>query len=75
MAARPSWSGYLRFNLISVPVQGYSAAVSGGGKIGFVRWVNRGHLASLRRRFHAVDWAAAEREAERQGLVVTAETA
>ncbi len=35
MAMRPSWSGYLKFNLISVPVQGYNAAASGGGKIGF----------------------------------------
>ncbi len=35
MAARPSWSGYLKFNLISVPVEGYNAAASGGGKIGF----------------------------------------
>jgi DNA end-binding protein Ku len=34
MAARPSWSGYLKFNLISVPVKGYNAATS-GGKIGF----------------------------------------
>src|SRR6478672_7296535 len=33
--ARPSWSGFLRFNLISVPVKGYTAAAAGGGKIGF----------------------------------------
>jgi DNA end-binding protein Ku len=33
--ARPSWSGFLRFNLISVPVKGYNAAAAGGGKIGF----------------------------------------
>lgn len=33
--ARPSWSGFLRFNLISFPLHGYSAAKSGGGKIGF----------------------------------------
>lgn len=33
--ARPSWSGFLRFNLISVPVNGYSSTKSGGGKIGF----------------------------------------
>ena len=33
--ARPSWSGFLRFNLISVPVKGYNATASGGGKIGF----------------------------------------
>jgi RNA-directed DNA polymerase len=45
-----------------------------GGKISFVGWVNRGHLAGLRRRFNAVDWAAAELEAERRGLVVTANT-
>lgn len=35
MAARPSWDGFLKFNLISVPVKAYSATVSGGGKIGF----------------------------------------
>src|SRR5438105_13839585 len=35
MASRPSWSGFLKFNLISVPVKGYNAATSGGGKIGF----------------------------------------
>lgn len=35
MAARPSWDGFLNFNLISVPVKAYSAAASGGGKIGF----------------------------------------
>src|SRR5882757_5037595 len=36
MSARPSWSGFLKFNLISVPVKGYNAAASGGGgKIGF----------------------------------------
>lgn len=34
MAARPSWSGFLKFNLISIPVKGYNAAAS-GGKIGF----------------------------------------
>lgn len=33
--ARPSWSGFLRFNLISIPVKGYNAAAAGGGKIGF----------------------------------------
>src|SRR5438876_4735593 len=32
---RPSWSGFLKFNLISVPVKGYNAAAAGGGKIGF----------------------------------------
>jgi DNA end-binding protein Ku len=35
MAARPGWSGFLRFNLISVPVNGYNAAATGGGRIGF----------------------------------------
>src|SRR6185295_11786849 len=35
MASRPSWAGFLKFNLISVPVKGYNAAASGGGKIGF----------------------------------------
>lgn len=35
MSARPSWSGFLKFNLISVPVKGFNAAASGGGKIGF----------------------------------------
>lgn len=33
--ARPSWSGFLRFNLISVPVKAFNAAATGGGKIGF----------------------------------------
>ncbi|HSQ55766.1 MAG TPA: Ku protein [Gemmata sp.] len=33
--ARPSWSGFLRFNLISIPVKGYTATAPGGGKIGF----------------------------------------
>ncbi len=35
MSTRPSWDGFLKFNLISVPVKAYSATVSGGGKIGF----------------------------------------
>lgn len=35
MAARPSWEGFLKFNLISVPVKGYNAATGGSGKIGF----------------------------------------
>jgi DNA end-binding protein Ku len=35
MAARPVWTGFLKFNLISVPVQGYNATAPGGGKIGF----------------------------------------
>lgn len=34
MSSRPSWDGYLKFNLISVPVKGYNSAVSGGGTIG-----------------------------------------
>ena len=33
--SRPRWSGFLRFNLISVPVKGFNAVKSGGGKIGF----------------------------------------
>jgi DNA end-binding protein Ku len=34
--ARPSWSGFLQFRLISIPVKGYNATASGGGgKIGF----------------------------------------
>lgn len=35
MAARTSWEGYLRLNLLSVPVKAYNTAKSGGGKIGF----------------------------------------
>ncbi len=35
MPARPTWEGYLRFNLLAVPVKAYSASVSGGGKIAF----------------------------------------
>jgi DNA end-binding protein Ku len=35
MPLRSSWEGFLRLNLISVPIKGYSAGVSGGGKIGF----------------------------------------
>jgi DNA end-binding protein Ku len=35
MAARPSWEGFLTFNLISIPVKAYNAAAPGGGKIGF----------------------------------------
>jgi DNA end-binding protein Ku len=35
MAARPSWSGFLRFNLISVPVKGYNAVATGSSKTGF----------------------------------------
>ncbi len=33
--ARPSWDGYLRFNLIAVPVKAFNAAEKGGGKVGF----------------------------------------
>src|SRR5262249_52085043 len=33
--ARPSWSGFLRFNLIAVPVKGYNAAQSGRDTSGF----------------------------------------
>src|SRR5437867_6539051 len=35
MPSRPSWEGFLKFNLIAVPVKAYGAQVSGGGKIGF----------------------------------------
>ena len=35
MAARSTWEGYLRLNLLSVPVKAYSATVTGKGKIGF----------------------------------------
>jgi DNA end-binding protein Ku len=35
MASRPSWEGFLTFNLISIPVKAYAAAAAGGGKIGF----------------------------------------
>jgi DNA end-binding protein Ku len=35
MPSRPSWEGFLKFNLIAVPVKAYGATVSGGGKIGF----------------------------------------
>src|SRR5205809_681870 len=34
MASRPSWEGFLKFNLIAVPVKAYGATVSGGGKTG-----------------------------------------
>lgn len=30
---RPSWKGYLRLSLVSVPVQAYTASVTGGGDI------------------------------------------
>jgi len=35
MASRTSWEGYLKLNLLSVPVKAYNAAISGGGKVGF----------------------------------------
>jgi len=35
MALRSTWEGYLRLNLLSVPVKAYSATVTGRGKIGF----------------------------------------
>jgi DNA end-binding protein Ku len=35
MASRTSWEGYLKLNLLSIPVKAYNAAASGGGKIGF----------------------------------------
>jgi DNA end-binding protein Ku len=35
MPARPSWDGFLKVNLLAVPVKAYSALVSGGGKIHF----------------------------------------
>ena len=35
MAARSSWEGYLKLNLVSVPVKAFAANTSGGGRIGF----------------------------------------
>jgi DNA end-binding protein Ku len=35
MSSRPNWDGFLRFNLIAVPVRAYSAAAPARGKIGF----------------------------------------
>jgi DNA end-binding protein Ku len=35
MALRSAWEGYLRLNLLSVPVKAFSATVTGKGKIGF----------------------------------------
>lgn len=35
MPARSTWEGYLRLNLLSIPVKAYSATVAGKGKIGF----------------------------------------
>jgi DNA end-binding protein Ku len=35
MAARSSWEGYLKLNLVSVQVKAFSANTAGGGRIGF----------------------------------------
>jgi DNA end-binding protein Ku len=35
MALRSAWGGYLRLNLLSVPVKAYSATVANRGKVGF----------------------------------------
>src|SRR5262249_1861584 len=35
MAVRSNWEGFLRLNLVSVPVRAFSANVQGRGKIGF----------------------------------------
>ena len=35
MSPRSSWKGYLRLSLVSVPVQAFTATVSGGGEIHF----------------------------------------
>lgn len=35
MASRPYWKGFIRFSLVSVPVQAFTAAVSESGKIRF----------------------------------------
>src|SRR6185437_5068692 len=35
MASRTSWEGYLRLNLLSVPVKAYNAAAGGSNKVGF----------------------------------------
>jgi DNA end-binding protein Ku len=43
MAARTSWDGFLRLNLISIPVKAYSATVGGGGRIGFHQLCKRCH--------------------------------
>lgn len=32
---RASWKGFIKLSLVSIPVKGYTAAVSGGGKIAF----------------------------------------
>src|ERR1700757_4816491 len=33
MAARSTWKGYLKINLVSVPVKAYTATASGGGEV------------------------------------------
>src|SRR5207247_10823950 len=33
MAARSTWKGYLKINLVSVPVKAYTANASGGGEV------------------------------------------
>src|SRR5687768_18383744 len=33
MASRSVWSGYIRFNLVTVPVKAYTSAATGGGEI------------------------------------------
>jgi DNA end-binding protein Ku len=35
MAARPTWKGFLKLSLVSVPVRAYSAAAAGHGDIHF----------------------------------------
>src|SRR6266508_2789007 len=35
MALRSSWEGFLKLNLLSVPVKAYSTTISGRGKINF----------------------------------------
>jgi hypothetical protein len=33
MAATPSWKGFLKLNLVAVPVKAYTATAGGGGRI------------------------------------------
>ena len=35
MPSRPSWEGFIKLNLISIPVKGYNATSNGSGKVGF----------------------------------------
>jgi DNA end-binding protein Ku len=35
VSARPTWEGFLKFNLLAVPVKAYNATVAGGGRISF----------------------------------------